>query len=67
MLDADYLRQQAEACYQLSRATFDLSIAGRLRAMADGLLRKAAEIERESRANTPSDATCASGRGAKGR
>jgi hypothetical protein len=47
MLQADYLRRQAETCLNLSRATFDLGIAGRLRALAEELLRKAAEIERE--------------------
>jgi hypothetical protein len=65
MLEADYLRQKAEACYQLSRSTFDLSIAGRLRAIADDLQRKAAEIEREKRADNGSCAARASGNGSK--
>ena len=46
MLESDYLRRQAEACSQLSRSTFDLGLAGRLRAMADELRRRAAELER---------------------
>ena len=50
MLEADYLRRQAEACLQLSRTTFDLGIAGRLRAIAEELRRKAAEIEHDDRA-----------------
>ena len=45
MLDADYLRRQAEHCLSLSRATFDLVIAKRLRAMADELQRKASELD----------------------
>ena len=45
MIDADYLRRQAESCLNLSRATFDLVIAGRLRAMADDFRRKAQEID----------------------
>jgi hypothetical protein len=34
MRNSDFLRRQAEACIALSRATFDLTVAGRLRAMA---------------------------------
>lgn len=49
MLEAEYLRQQAETCSQLSRATFDLGLAGRLRLLADEFRRKAAEIERGDR------------------
>ena len=45
MIDADYLRRQAETCLTLSRATFDLVIAGRLRAMAEDLRRKAQEVD----------------------
>jgi hypothetical protein len=44
-MDADYLRRQAENCLNLSRATFDLVIASRLRAMADELRRKAQELD----------------------
>ena len=45
MIDADYLRRQAENCLNLSRATFDLVIASRLRAMADEFRRKAQELD----------------------
>jgi hypothetical protein len=45
MIDADYLRRQAENCLNLSSATFDLVIASRLRAMADDLRRKAQELD----------------------
>jgi hypothetical protein len=47
MIDADYLRRQAESCLNLSRATFDLAIAGRLRVLADELKRKAQELDRD--------------------
>lgn len=43
----DYLRRQAELCIAISRATFDLTMAGRLRDMAVGLQGKAAELEDE--------------------
>jgi hypothetical protein len=33
--DINFLRRQAEHCIALSRATFDLTIASRLRTMAD--------------------------------
>lgn len=33
--DISFLRRQAEHCIALSRTTFDLTIASRLRAMAD--------------------------------
>jgi len=52
MMDADYLRRQAESCLNLSRATFDLVIAGRLRAMADEFRRKAQELD-EAYTNFP--------------
>jgi len=45
MIDADYLRRQAESCLSLSRTTFDLAIAARLRALADELRRKAQELD----------------------
>jgi len=45
MIDPDYLRRQAESCLNLSRATFDLTIAGRLRALADEFRSKAQELE----------------------
>jgi hypothetical protein len=47
MVSGAYLRQQAEVLIALSRATFDLSIAGRLREMASELRTKAAEQESE--------------------
>jgi hypothetical protein len=34
MRNSEFLRRQAEACIALSRATFDLTLAGRLRTMA---------------------------------
>ncbi len=47
MLDANYLRRQAEICLNLSRATFDLVVAGRLRTMAAELDTKATKLEDE--------------------
>jgi hypothetical protein len=43
--DISFLRRQAEHCVALSRATFDLTIASRLRAMADELRARAARWE----------------------
>jgi hypothetical protein len=43
MVSAAYLRRQAETLIAMSRATFDLTIAGRLRRMAAELQAKAAE------------------------
>ena len=43
--DISFLRRQAEHCIALSRSTFDLTVAGRLRAIADELRKKAAELE----------------------
>jgi hypothetical protein len=43
--DSQFLRSQAELCIALSRATFDLTVAGRLRAMAGDLRAKAEEWE----------------------
>jgi hypothetical protein len=42
-----YLRRQAETLIAMSRATFDLTIAGRLRRMAAELQAKAAEQEEQ--------------------
>ena len=53
MVSGAYLRQQAEVLIALSRATFDLSIAGRLREMASELRTKAAEQESRTRVLTP--------------
>jgi hypothetical protein len=43
MVTGVYLRRQAEILIAMSRATFDLTIAGRLRRMAAELHAKAAE------------------------
>src|SRR5262245_12230041 len=43
MRNSDFLRAQAEKCIALSRATFDLTVAGRLRTMAAELRAQAAE------------------------
>jgi hypothetical protein len=43
--DINFLRRQAELCIALSRATFDLTIAGRLRAMAEEFRARAAQWE----------------------
>jgi hypothetical protein len=45
--DISFLRRQAEHCIALSRATFDLTVAGRLRRMADELRNRASELEDE--------------------
>jgi hypothetical protein len=42
---SDFLRRQAELCVAISRATFDLTTAGRLRAMATEFQVKAAELD----------------------
>jgi hypothetical protein len=41
MLDAEYVRRQAEECLRIARTTFDLSTAERLRFMAAELHTKA--------------------------
>jgi hypothetical protein len=51
-----YLRHQAEACIALSRATIDLAVAGRLRAMAEDFRATAAEWDKEG-AEYPSHGT----------
>jgi hypothetical protein len=45
-MTSTYLLRQAEALLNLSRATFDLALAGRLRALADDFRAKAQELER---------------------
>jgi hypothetical protein len=45
--DSQFLHRQADLCIALSRATFDLTLAGRLRAMAEDLRRKTSEWEDE--------------------
>jgi hypothetical protein len=47
MVSGAYLRQQAEILIAMSRATFDLGVAGRLRKMASELQTRAAEQEGE--------------------
>ena len=44
---SEYLRQQAELCIAISRATFDLTVAGRLRGMAAEFQDKASELDDE--------------------
>jgi hypothetical protein len=54
--DSQFLHQQAELCTALSRATFDLTLAGtfdltlagRLRVMAGDFHRKASECDEEA-------------------
>jgi len=43
--DINFLRRQAELCIALSRATFDLTVAGRLRTMAEEFRARAARWE----------------------
>ena len=43
--DINFLRKQAEHCIALSRATFDLTIASRLRTMAEELRARASQWE----------------------
>jgi hypothetical protein len=43
--DISFLRRQAEHCVALSRATFDLTIASRLRTMAEELRARASQLE----------------------
>ena len=45
--DISFLRRQAEHCIALSRATFDLTIASRLRTMAEEFRDRAAQWEDE--------------------
>jgi hypothetical protein len=45
--DINFLRRQAELCIALSRATFDLTVAGRLRTMAEEFRAKASRWEDE--------------------
>ena len=51
--DSHFLHRQAELCIALSRSTFDLTVAGRLRAMAEELHRKASEWVDEPDGVTP--------------
>jgi hypothetical protein len=47
MVSSAYLRQQAEILIAMSRATFDLGVAGRLRIMASEFQNRAAGEEAE--------------------
>jgi hypothetical protein len=48
-MTSTYLFRQAEALLILSRATFDLAVAGRLRALAAEFRAKAQELEQAAR------------------
>jgi len=48
MKDSDFLRRQAETCVSMSRSTFDLTIAARLRTMATELRALAEELDDDS-------------------
>jgi hypothetical protein len=45
MIQSDYLRCQARWCLEVSRECFDLGTSKRLRAKADELLERVAELE----------------------
>jgi hypothetical protein len=45
LLDAAYLRRQADTCLRIARTTFDLSTAEGLRFLAIELRSKAAELD----------------------
>ena len=48
-MTSTYLLRQADALVNLSRATFDLTVAGRLRVLAAEFRVKAQELERDGR------------------
>ncbi len=48
-MTSNYLLWQADALLNLSRATFDLAVAGRLRALAAEFRAKAQELEQNGR------------------
>jgi hypothetical protein len=48
-MTSSYLLRQAEALLSLSRSTFDLGVAGRLRALAAEFRAKAHELDQASR------------------
>ena len=48
-MTSTYLLRQADALLNLSRATFDLTVAGRLRVLAAEFRVKAQELERDGR------------------
>jgi hypothetical protein len=43
--DTNFLRRQAEHCIALSRTTFDLTLAARLRALAEEFRDRAAHLD----------------------
>ena len=51
--DISFLRRQAELCIALSRTTFDLTVASRLRTMAEEFRAKADHIEGEFEQRPP--------------
>jgi hypothetical protein len=61
MISGTYLRRQADILIAMSRATFDLTIAGRLRRIAAELQDKAAE-EDDPLPISPSNSRVAGGR-----
>jgi hypothetical protein len=61
MISGTYLRRQAEILIAMSRATFDLTIAGRLRRMAVELQDKAAD-EDDASSMSPNSSRVAGGR-----
>jgi hypothetical protein len=61
MISGPYLRRQAEILISMSRATFDLTVAGRLRRLATELQDKAAE-EDDALPISPSGSRLAAGR-----
>jgi hypothetical protein len=61
MISGAYLRRQAEILTAMSRATFDLTIAGRLRRMAAELQDKATE-EDDASPLSPHSSRVAGGR-----
>jgi hypothetical protein len=62
MISGAYLRRQAEILTAMSRATFDLTIAGRLRRMAAELQDKASEEDEASPLSPHSSSRVAGGR-----
>jgi hypothetical protein len=56
MISGAYLRRQADTLIAMSRATFDLTIAGRLRRMAAELQDKAAQDKAADKAAEEDDA-----------
>jgi len=55
MVSGAYLRQQAELLIAMSRTTFDLGIAARLREMASQFQARAAEQEQDAECTSPDE------------